>query len=83
MEDYRTVEGRARAELEEKRSRFIASLAFADTEQKALDFLAEIREANRTAGTMCTPISFGRATAPAIPMTASPLRPPACRCWRC
>ena len=49
MEDYRTVEGRARAELEEKRSRFIASLAFADTEQKALDFLAEIREANRTA----------------------------------
>ena len=49
MKDYRTVEGRARAELEEKRSRFIASLAFADTEQRALDFLAEIREANRTA----------------------------------
>ena len=49
MEDYRTIEGRATAELEEKHSRFIASVSFADTEQKALDFLNEIKAANRTA----------------------------------
>ena len=39
MEDYRTIEGRAVAELEEKHSRFIATLAFADTEEKALAIL--------------------------------------------
>lgn len=49
MEDYRTIEGRAVAELEEKHSRFIATLAFADTEEKALAILAEVKAANRTA----------------------------------
>lgn len=49
MQDYRTIEGRATAEIEEKHSRFIASAAFVETEQQALDFLAEIRAANRTA----------------------------------
>lgn len=49
MQDYRTLEGVSSAQLEEKRSRFIAQAAFADTEEKALAFLAEVRAANRTA----------------------------------
>ena len=36
MEDYRTIDGRATAEVEEKHSRFIALAAFADSEEKAL-----------------------------------------------
>ena len=49
MEDYRTVSGTSTAEYEEKKSRFIAQLAFADTEEKALAFLEQVRAANRTA----------------------------------
>ena len=56
MEDYRTIEGRAVAELEEKHSRFIATLAFADTEEKALDILAEVKAANRTSASPFPPI---------------------------
>ena len=37
MEDYRTIQGVSLAEIEEKRSRFIAQAAFAETEQQALD----------------------------------------------
>ena len=49
MEDYRTIDGRAIAEVEEKHSRFIALAAFADSEEKALAVLEEVRAANRTA----------------------------------
>lgn len=49
MQDYRTLQGTSVAEIEEKRSRFIASASFADTEEKALAFLEQIRAANRTA----------------------------------
>ena len=49
MEDYRTIDGRATAEVEEKHSRFIALAAFADSEEKALAVLEEVRAANRTA----------------------------------
>lgn len=49
MEDYRTVAGVSTGEYEEKHSRFIATAAFADTEDKALAVLEEIRAANRTA----------------------------------
>jgi len=49
VEDYRTVSGVSTAEYEEKKSRFIAKLAFADTEEKALEFLEQVRAANRTA----------------------------------
>lgn len=49
MDDYRTISGRASAELEEKRSRFIGHAAFADTEQTALALLTEVRAAHRTA----------------------------------
>ena len=43
MEDYRTIQGESLAEIEEKRSRFIARAAFADSEEKALAVLAAVR----------------------------------------
>lgn len=49
MSSYTTIEGRAVAETEEKKSRFIASLAHVETEEEALAFLEEIRAANRMA----------------------------------
>ena len=49
MADYRTIEGTASFTYEEKRSRFIALAAFADTEAKALAVLERVRAANRTA----------------------------------
>ena len=49
MEDYRTVRGTATGEYEEKKSRFIAQLSFADSEEAAVAFLEQVRTANRTA----------------------------------
>lgn len=49
MEAYETIEGRAVGEIEEKKSRFIASVAHVETEEEALAFLEEIRAANRMA----------------------------------
>lgn len=49
MTSYTTIAGRATAEIEEKKSRFIASLAHVETEEEALAFLEEIRAANRMA----------------------------------
>ena len=49
MQDYCTIQGTAVAEIEEKRSRFIANVSFADTEEKALEFLNSIRAQHRTA----------------------------------
>lgn len=49
MASYTTIAGRATAEIEEKKSRFIASLAHVETEDEALAFLEEIRAANRMA----------------------------------
>ena len=49
MSSYTTISGRAVAEIEEKKSRFIASLAHVETEEEALAFLEEIRTANRMA----------------------------------
>ena len=49
MEDYRTIQGVSLAEIEEKRSRFIARAAFADSEEKALAVLAAVRAEHRTA----------------------------------
>ena len=49
MSSYTTIEGRSVAEIEEKKSRFIASLAHVETEEEALAFLEEIRAANRMA----------------------------------
>ena len=49
LEDYRTVRGVSTGEYEEKKSRFIAQLSFADSEEKALAFLEKVRAENRTA----------------------------------
>ncbi len=49
MQDYRTIQGTATAEIEEKKSRFIANAAFVDSEEKALEFLNSIRAQHRTA----------------------------------
>ena len=49
MEDYRTIRGTAIGEYEEKKSRFIAALSFADSEEAAVAFLEQVRAANRTA----------------------------------
>ena len=49
MEDYRTIRGTAVGEYEEKKSRFIAQLSFADSEEAAVAFLEQVCAANRTA----------------------------------
>lgn len=49
MSDYKTIRGVSTFEYEEKRSRFIGTAAFADTEEKALAILNGVRAANRTA----------------------------------
>lgn len=49
MSDYQTIRGVSTFEYEEKRSRFIATASFADTEEKALEVLNRVRAANRTA----------------------------------
>ena len=49
MSDYRTIAGTSTFTYEEKRSRFIAVAAFADTEEKAMAVLNRVRAANRTA----------------------------------
>lgn len=46
---YKTIEGRSQAEIEEKKSRFIAHVAHVETEEEALAFLDEIRTLHRTA----------------------------------
>ena len=42
MEDYRTVRGTATGEYEEKKSRFIAQLSFADSGEAAVAFLEQV-----------------------------------------
>ncbi|WP_303913432.1 YigZ family protein [Subdoligranulum variabile] len=49
MSDYKTIRGVSTFEYEEKRSRFIGTAAFADTEEKALEVLNRVRAANRMA----------------------------------
>lgn len=49
MAHYTTIQGRAIAEIEEKKSRFIAHLAHVEAEEEALAFLEEIRTEHRMA----------------------------------
>ncbi len=49
VSSYKTIEGRASAEIVEKKSRFIGNIAHAETEDDALAFLEEIRSAHRSA----------------------------------
>ncbi|MEG0505832.1 MAG: YigZ family protein, partial [Raoultibacter sp.] len=48
-QSYITIAGRAVAEIVEKKSRFIASVAHVETEEEALAFIDEIKAANRMA----------------------------------
>ena len=79
MPDYKTLRGTSTFTYEEKRSRFIATAAFADTEEKALAVLNAVRAANRTArhNVYAYVLQNG-----GIPTTANPPRRPAPRCWR-
>lgn len=49
MNSYLTIQDRATAEIEEKKSRFIAQLCHVETEEEALTFLEEIRVEHRMA----------------------------------
>lgn len=49
MTSHHTIEGRSIAEIEEKKSRFIAQLAHVESEEEALAFLDEVRRDNRMA----------------------------------
>lgn len=49
MPEYATIAGRCVAEIEEKKSRFIAHLAHIESEDEALAFLEEIRAEHRMA----------------------------------
>ena len=49
MPEYATIAGRCGAEIEEKKSRFIAHLAHIESEDEALAFLEEIRAEHRMA----------------------------------
>lgn len=49
MSEYVTIAGRCVAEIEEKKSRFIAHLAHVESEDEALAFLEEIRAEHRMA----------------------------------
>lgn len=49
MSEYATIAGRCVAEIEEKKSRFIAHLAHVESEEEALAFLEEIRAEHRMA----------------------------------
>lgn len=49
MSKYATISGRSIAEIEEKKSRFIAHLAHVESEEETLSFLEEIRTEHRMA----------------------------------
>lgn len=49
MSSYLTIQGTAHAEIEEKKSRFIAHITHAKTEEEALTFLESIRSEHRMA----------------------------------
>lgn len=46
MESYRTIQGEAQAEYEEKKSRFIGQVAHVETEEEAVAFLNGVRAAH-------------------------------------
>ena len=46
MDSYKTIEGTASAEYEEKKSRFIGQVSHVETEDEALAFLNAVRSAN-------------------------------------
>lgn len=83
MEDYRTIHGTATGEYEEKKSRFIAALSFADSEEAAVAFLEQVRAANRTARHNVYAYRLRKATGNAIQMMVNRPRRRAHQRWRC
>ena len=89
MEDYRTVRGTATGEYEEKKSRFIAQLSFADSEEAAVAFLEQVRAANRTARhnvyayRLCcwAPAAWCALTLPPLPVRWKTPRWSRCAAW--
>ena len=82
MPDYQTIRGISTFEYEEKRSRFIASAAFADTEEAALAHLNRIKAANRTARHNVYAYVLREGGRTATVMTANPPKPPVPPCWK-
>lgn len=60
MEDYRTIRGTATGEYEEKKSRFIAQLSFADSEEAAVAFWSRCARPTARRGTTCMLTGCGR-----------------------
>ena len=62
VEDYRTIRGTAIGEYEEKKSRFIAQLSFADSEEAAVAFLEKVRaeKPHRPPQRLCLPPEGGQ-----------------------
>ena len=83
MEDYRTIRGTAVGEYEEKKSRFIAQLSFADSEEAAVAFLEQVRAATARRGTTCMLTGCGRGIGNVTPTMASRPKRPGPRHWRC
>ena len=83
MEDYRTIRGTAVGEYEEKKSRFIAQLSFADSEEAAVAFLEQVRAANRTARHNVYAYRLRGGSGNATPTMASRPKRPGPRHWRC
>ena len=83
MEDYRTVRGTATGEYEEKKSRFIAQLSFADSEEAAVAFLEQVRAANRTARHNVYAYRLRAGNRERYSDDASRPRPPVRPRWKC
>ena len=79
-EEYVTIQGEARDEFIERKSRFIGFIRHVETEAEALSFIQEIRQSIGTRPTMCTPICSGISLCSVTPMTASLREPPGSRC---
>ncbi|MET3576800.1 YigZ family protein [Bhargavaea ullalensis] len=58
-DDYRTVKERGEAEIIIKKSRFISSVCRAETEEEAMDFIAEVKKAHHSATHNCSAYMIG------------------------
>ena len=70
MEDYRTIRGQPSENTKRKRAASFAQLSFADSEEKAVAFLEQVRAASRTARQAMSLYRLPRGRS-AIPTTAN------------
>ncbi len=78
---YRTVRGTATGEYEEK-SRFIAQLSLADSEEAAVAFLEQVRAANRTARHNVYAYVLREGGRNRYSDDGEPAKPPVPPCWK-